>query len=132
MQVKIVVVAILIALFSPIFTVYSKKNASNELSVEGKKVVEIPESIGYYYPFDGIDLNNFDLVPDLNVAIDVALPILETIYKKSFEKNMPFKGYLKNDSIWVTYGSTPLVEGGFPYIEINKHTGQVMKIIHTK
>ena len=133
MRVKILVVAILIALFTPVFIVHSTNNDSESFVSQDKKVVEIPESIGYCFPFHGIDLNYFDLVPNLDVAIEVALPILENIYKKSFKEYMPFKGYLKNDSIWVLYGSTtPLVEGGFPYIEINKHTGQVLKIIHSK
>ena len=95
MRVKILVVAILIVLFTPVFIVHSTNNDSESFVSQDKKVVEIPESIGYCFPFDGIDLNYFDLVPNLNVAIDVALPILENIYKKSFKEYMPFKGYLK-------------------------------------
>lgn len=99
MRVKILVVVILIALFTPVFIVHSTNNDSESFVSQDKKVVEIPESIGYCFPFDGIDLNYFDLVPNLDVAIEVALPILENIYKKSFKEYMPFKGYLKNDSI---------------------------------
>ena len=86
MRVKILVVAILIALFTPVFIVHSTNNDSESFDSQDKKVVEIPESIGYCFPFDGIDLNYFDLVPNLDVAIEVALPILENIYKKSFKE----------------------------------------------
>ena len=101
MRVKILVVAILIALFTPVFIVHSTNNDSESFDSQDKKVVEIPESIGYCFPFDGIDLNYFDLVPNLDVAIEVALPILENIYKKSpstppqqtYRKNRPFGMY---------------------------------------
>ena len=57
MRVKILVVVILIALFTPVFIVHSTNNDSESFDSQDKKVVEIPESIGYCFPFDGIDLN---------------------------------------------------------------------------
>ena len=89
---------------------------------------------GYLFSGDGIDLDNFDMLPTIDIAFDVAFSVLKGIYgEKECAKFYPYKGYLLNDSVWVIYGSMPrLVEGGFPYIELNRHTGCVMKVLHTK
>lgn len=95
-------------------------------------IIEVQEFSGCYCK-EGFDLTHFNVIPTIDVAFDVALPILKSVYNKDFKENMPFKGYLKNDSIWVVYGSTPhLIESGYPYIEISKHDGRILKITHTK
>lgn len=94
------------------------------------RVVEIPESVGYRMPNSDFPIT--DVLPTLDVAFQVALPILQARYNKTFE-DYNFKGYLANDSIWVIYGflAKP-IEGGGPYIELNKNNGRVMEITHTK
>lgn len=118
-----------------LFSCLSVSNGGGE-SKEGQekntRIIEVQE-LGGCYCKEGFDLSHFNVIPTIDVAFDVALPVLKSVYNKDFEKNMPFKGYLKDDSIWVVYGSTPqLIEGGYPYIEISKHDGRILKITHTK
>ena len=73
-----------------------------------------------------------NVLPTLDVAFQVAFPILQAKYHDTFE-SYTFKGYLANDSIWVIYGNfKQLVEGGGPYIELNKKDGRVLVITHSK
>lgn len=105
---------------------------SKEGQEKSTRIIEVQE-LGGCYCKEGFDLTHFNVIPTIDVAFDVALPVLKSVYNKDFEKNMPFKGYLKGDSIWVVYGSAPqLTEGGYPYIEISKHDGRILKITHTK
>ena len=121
----------LLVLFSCL-SISNGKSENKERHDTNNRIIEVQE-LGGCYCKEGFDLIHFNVIPTIDVAFDVALPILKSVYHKDFEKNMPFKGYLKNDSIWVVYGSTPqLVEGGFPYIEISKHDGRILKITHTK
>lgn len=92
------------------------------------KIIEVAQGYRMPGPPDSV----VDVLPTLDVAYKVALPILQSMYNDSFE-NYVFQGYLANDSIWVIYGKlTQLIEGGFPYIELNKNDGRVVVITHTK
>lgn len=104
---------ILFFMTSPIF-------ATNNKGEEGKvRVTEIPESMGHHR-IPNSDGPVTDVLPTLDVAFQVALPILKSMYNKTFE-DYNFKGYLAEDSIWVIYGSlVEPIEGGGPYIELNK------------
>lgn len=92
------------------------------------KIIEVAQGYRMPGPPDSV----VDVLPTLDVAYKVALPILQSMYNDSFE-NYVFQGYLANDSIWVIYGKlTQLVEGGFPLSELNKNDGRVVVITHTK
>ncbi len=133
MKIKIMIVSVLFAMVA-----VTSSSASNGLATEQKSNCAKIESVtnGYRFPFEFP--NQIDVLPSLEVAFQVALPILQDRFHQSFARNMPFKGYLANDSIWVIYGGNPVnekgkpCEGGFPYIELNKHDGKVVKILHTK
>ena len=73
-------------------------------------------------------------LPTMDIAFDVAFTIMSGIYgKEHCMKYYPYKGYLLNNSVWIFYGTMPEVrEGGFPYIEINKHDGRVLRLTHYK
>lgn len=75
-----------------------------------------------------------DALPNMDIAFHVAFTILSGIYGKDHcEEYYPYKGYLLNNSVWVFYGTKQtLTEGGFPYIEINKHDGKVIRLTHYK
>ena len=111
----------------------SKADSNNSLAQnKSAKIIEVQE-FGGCYCSSGVDLRQINVIPTIEVAYAVALPILQCIYKKNFEEHMPFNGYLLNDSVWVIYGTNPqALEGGYPYIEIDKHDGRVLKITHTK
>jgi hypothetical protein len=72
-------------------------------------------------------------VPNEKIAFQIAESVLIQIYgKETIENEKPFSINLEND-IWIVEGS--LEEGfvgGVAYIEINKNTGQILKVIHTK
>lgn len=114
-------------ILSLLFPTMSKANVAAQ-SGGTNKIVEVAQ--GYRMP-DSPD-PVVDVLPTLDVAYKVALPILQSRYNSSFE-NYEFQGYLANDSIWVIYGNLiQLVEGGGPYIELNKNDGRVVVITHTK
>lgn len=114
---------ILFFMMPPIF-------ATSNKAEEKVRVAEIPESMGYRISDSRSPVT--DVLPTLDVAFQVALPILQARYNKTFE-DYDFKGYLANDSIWVIYGNLKQhVEGGSPYIELNKNDGRVVEITHTK
>lgn len=83
----------------------------------------------------GFEATEFgDALPTMDIAFDVAFSILSGIYgKEHCENYFPYEGYLLRDSVWVFYGTMPVVkEGGFPYIEINKRDGKVLRLTHYK
>lgn len=94
----------------------------------------VPDWIGYHYDGEEEDLERIDVLPTINVAYEVALTLLEVIYRKSIYRFPGYDGFLASDNIWVFNGQMPipLREGGTPYIELDKHTGAVVKIFHSK
>ena len=90
-----------------------------------------------------------DVVPQKDLAVKMALLLLESIYGKDIYEEKPYRVALL-DSVWVVETSlmspvnidNSLVEpdmeletiicGGVGHVEINKHTGEVYSIYHTK
>ena len=126
-------ISVVIVLLACAFSVTTNNAQSSKCDSIGPRIVEV--SLGYRMSEVGYVEN---LLPTLDVAFQVALPILKAAYETDFKGNMPFKGYLANDSVWVIYGSSPRTadgrykEGGFPYIELNKRDARVIRMIHTK
>jgi hypothetical protein len=72
-------------------------------------------------------------IPNESIAIKIAEIILVQIYGKNIYEERPYNIMLK-DSIWKIEGSlNPKYDkGGVFYIELNKNTGEVVKVMHTK
>lgn len=91
-----------------------------------------------------------DVVPHKELAVKMALLLLESSYGKEIYDEKPYRVALL-DSVWVVETSlTPpsidkdnsqvdsetkmeaIICGGIGHVEINKHTGEVYSIYHTK
>ena len=76
-------------------------------------------------------------VPNEKTAITIAIAILGQIYGvDKIEKEKPFKAKLKN-GIWHVVGSVKCPKGvvcvgGAATIDISKHSGCILKVIHGK
>ncbi len=86
--------------------------------------------INGYHPKDGF-------VPDEKTACSIAEAIWLPIYGKDVLANKPFKAKLYDNNIWVVEGSPKKilfiqVAGGTPYAEIDKDTGMIIKVTHSK
>lgn len=82
-----------------------------------------------YFPQNGF-------VPDETTAKSIAEAVWIPIYGKKIKKNKPYIAKLEN-GIWYVNGSAPKPiffdsAGGEPYIEINKMTGEIVKVYHSK
>lgn len=115
-----------------IFLISCERNRNNEndiknsVKIENKdKTIPInPETKGYC-PKDGF-------IPDKETAISVAEIVLVKIYGKEVLSQRPFLVTLK-DNIWIIEGYLEKdMDGGVAYIEIDKQTGQIRKVVHTK
>lgn len=104
----------------------------NKVAKDVKKppLVEIKESLGYRDPFENIEYN-FDMLPTAEIAFKVALPMLKAVYKDAVDNCAFFETYLTKDSLWVIHGRELSVDGGYPYIELDRHSGRVVKIVRT-
>lgn len=90
-----------------------------------------------------------DVLPQKELAVKMALLLLESIYGKGIYEEKPYRVALL-DSIWVVETSLmppanidnsqvesdmeleAIICGGVGHVEINKHTGEVYSIYHTK
>lgn len=72
------------------------------------------------------------LVPDSVTAVKIAEIIWVNIYGNSVLETKPYKATLRKDSIWVVEGTLNNKDGGIPYIEIQKDSCKILKVIHTK
>jgi hypothetical protein len=91
--------------------------------------------------------SNSDYVPNSETAIKIAEAIWLPIYGQAIYKKTPFKSSLVGDSVWFVTGSLPksgytinesgdtvfiAVRGGVPCALINKKSGCVIRVYHTK
>ena len=72
-------------------------------------------------------------IPDESTAVRVCMPILQKIYGNDVFDDMPISICLSSNGIWklnghVKYGSC----GGSFYMEIDKKSGKVLKVLHGK
>lgn len=88
-----------------------------------------------------------DVVPQKEIAVKMALILLESFYGKEIYNEKPYRVALL-DSVWVVETSlVPLADmnnphtnsdkniiicGGIGHVELNKHTGEIYSIYHTK
>jgi hypothetical protein len=89
--------------------------------------ISLLETEGYIPP-DGF-------VPDKETAIKIAEAIWFPIYGKKVLRQKPYKVKLIDETIWIVEGTLkgiPFVVGGTAYIEINKNTGEILKVTHSK
>lgn len=72
-------------------------------------------------------------VPHKEVAIKIALAVWEPIYgQKQIASEAPFNAILKDD-VWYVTGSLPEGwAGGVALIEIDKETGEILRVSHGK
>lgn len=88
-----------------------------------------------------------DYVPNSDTAIRIAEAIWLPIYGQTIYKRRPFKAVLVGDSAWFVTGSLPksgysindvgdtvfiAVRGGVPCALINKKSGCIIKVYHSK
>jgi hypothetical protein len=98
---------------------------------EGNNFVgKLPEDVVGSIPPDGF-------VPDKKTAIRIAKTVWLPIYGKKVLFQKPYKAILIDEKIWVVEGSLiipiiPIIAGGTAHIEIDKDTGKILKVIHTK
>lgn len=91
--------------------------------------------------------SKFDYVPNSDTAIRIAEAIWLPIYGQAIYKRKPFKATLVGDSIWYVTGSLQksgyhinesgdtifqAVRGGVPCALIDKKSGCVIKVYHSK
>lgn len=87
------------------------------------------EIMNRYIPPDGF-------IPDEKTAKAIAEAIWIPIFGNKVKNNKPYIAKLEN-GIWYVKGS-PVeilflpVAGGEPYIEIDKMTGEILRVYHTK
>ncbi|WP_165044861.1 NTF2 fold immunity protein [Dysgonomonas sp. ZJ709] len=115
-----------------LFLISCEGNRNNENEIKNSVKIEnedkaIPantETKGYC-PKDGF-------IPDKETAVSVAEIVLVKIYGKEVLSQRPFLVTLK-DNIWIIEGHLEEdMDGGVAYIEIDKQTGQIRKVVHTK
>ena len=75
-------------------------------------------------------------VPTAELAVSIAEQVLVQIYgKEQIEKQKPFSINIDN-GIWVIEGfwdkSDYQVDGGNVYLEMDKLSGKILKVVHTK
>ena len=90
-------------------------------------------SLNDYSNYKGF-ISKDGFVPNEKIAFQIAEIVLSQIYGKDIiEREKPFSINL-DGNVWIIEGSLPKEydRGGSAYIEINKQTGQILKVIHTK
>lgn len=86
----------------------------------------------YYKDEEGY-VSQSGFIPDESTAVRVCMPILQKIYGNDVLEDMPISICLSSNGIWklhghVKYGSN----GGSFYMEIDKKSGKVLKVLHGK
>jgi hypothetical protein len=118
---RIIMVLILCSIFSiSVLAANDQEIAwARSLIAEGKKA-------DAYHPQNGY-------VPDEQTAIGIAVSVWAPIYgKEQIEKQKPYSALLVN-GYWVVSGSLPEnMVGGVAQAVIEKKTGQVIYVIHSK
>jgi hypothetical protein len=91
-----------------------------------KQALKESESIPGYQPADGF-------VPEPASAIAIAVAVWEPVYgKKNIADESPYQATLKNNR-WTVTGTLPKGRvGGTATVVIDKMTGRIIKMYHTK
>ena len=72
-------------------------------------------------------------IPNEATAIKVAEAVWLPIYGDRIYKSKPFKAILQDSTVWIVEGTLKENQkGGYPYIEIQKSDGKILKVTHSK
>jgi hypothetical protein len=85
----------------------------------------LPQEIIGYIPPDGF-------VPNQETAIKIAEAIWLPIYGREVLQQKPYYAKLIDNKIWIVEGTLKRRVGGTAYIEIDKYTGTILKVTHSK
>ena len=94
--------------------------------------VEKPYSKNIERPYTIKSKNGY--ISDARVAARIAVSIWSSLFGDyNSNKKCPIEVTLKDDSIWILTGTLlPNAEGGTPYIEISKQTGEILRVNRDK
>ena len=106
-------------------------NVEIEYVIDSSLTTNLYEDDFGYFPKEG-------MVPTPEVAIGIAKSVWTGIYgNKLVEKEKPYSINLE-DNIWIVEGTLvsnnqdQIILGGTLYIEIDKRTGNIIKVFHSK
>lgn len=76
-------------------------------------------------------------VPNEETAIAIAEAVIIPIYgKRKMKRERPYKAKLKNNEIWIVWGSIPYqwigIMGGSIEVQISKRDGRILKVYHSR
>ncbi len=139
---KIVYMAIFIisAFFSYFLGISAGKKTNKESAVLFNDVVVL-EDTSYYtgkdvceYAYSPIRVVNTGIIPDAKTASKIAYEYISVVYgKRIAEEEQPYNIQLINNQIWRISGSISQNKlGGVFSITIEKQTGKIWSICHTK
>jgi hypothetical protein len=78
-------------------------------------------------------LNSEDVVPNKETALKIAKAIWVPIYGTWDVLFRVYNVQLTNNNIWIIEGGSFFpISGGGPYIQIDKKTGTILEVSHTK
>jgi hypothetical protein len=78
------------------------------------------------------DIPDEGFVPDIRTAIKIAKAVWLPIYGKRALMWRRYKIRLIDDSVWVIEGGNTLgMNGGGPFIRIDKYRGTILEVTHT-
>jgi len=119
------IITIIIALFIIIFLVIVI--IFTIIPDEINNLIELlPKETEGYTPSDGF-------IPDEKTAKKVAEAVWIPIYGRNVLSQKTYKAILIDEKIWLVQGSLGFLKlGGTAYIEIDKYTGQILKLTHFK
>lgn len=98
---------------------------TNQVQFKRDKIERFDQSV--------IFLSKHDMVSTDSCAVQIAEIILKSFYGKEMEDEKPLRVDLYRDSIWIIKGSYTEDlnrRGGVAYIEIRKHDGKILNILH--
>ena len=90
-------------------------------------VMQLAQDIPGYVPIDGF-------IPDEKTALKIAQAVWLPVYGKKISNQKPYSVKLIDGKIWLVEGTLRgiLRLGGTAYIEIDKQTGTILKMTHSK
>jgi len=128
---------LIILLFVIILTSCNSKTGTNTVNDTNTQqtdyIINKKLSLNDYPDYKGF-IPEDGFVPNEKIAFQIAEIVLSQIYgTETIESEKPFSINLENN-VWIIEGSLPngYDKGGSAYIEINKQTGQILKVIRTK
>jgi hypothetical protein len=121
-------------IFATLALVSCNKKAAKENNAEKMDfIIDRELSLNDYSKYNGVKPEG-GVVPNDTIAFQIAEIVLSHIYgEEVIENEKPFSVNLEN-GVWIIEGSfsEEYDKGGSAYIEINKQTGEIIKVFHTK